>query len=111
MLVNSYIPLIELNPYWINDGDRKGIALGFNCPCGCKRIVKLFLSNPLDMGDKFNCSTWMRDGDKFGSLSLTPYIDSCSGTCHWRGRIKNGGVSFHSIQDKRIPERDRSTQS
>lgn len=94
--------LLALNPRWATDsysapsgGWRLGVT--FECPCckGTSRATRLavFFANPPDGGvPPSNRNLWMREGDTFDTLTLTPSIDA-SASGHWHGFIKGGQVT------------------
>lgn len=94
--------LVDLNPKWcgVHGSDRRGVSLMFDCPCldpncqwGGKIVVDL--ANPLDGGEPMRWTGqpaktyWVRTGDDFASLTLSPSV-WCTG--HWHGWIRNGEV-------------------
>lgn len=98
--------LVDLDPKWIGYGgkgitdadgnpvpERKGIAVYFNCPCGCNHPVSVSFKNPLDGGPPPipERTYWQRTGDTFETLTLTPSILRLSG-CRWHGFITNGEI-------------------
>lgn len=99
--------LVDLDPRWVDNGGddvtdgadkpvplRKGVALAFNCPCGCKDDVAIHITNPLDGGPKLmhdGFPTWERTGEDFESLTLRPSILRMGG-CGWHGFITNGEI-------------------
>jgi hypothetical protein len=98
--------LIDLNPKWFGAGgegitsadgspapERHGVGIMFDCPCGCDVRAFVPFSNPVD-GSK-PCRTdphqWLRDGDTFESLTLSPSIHRVGG-CGWHGFVRDGKV-------------------
>jgi hypothetical protein len=70
--------------------ERKGVGLGFECPCGCDVRCFVPFSNPLDGGPAHGLSShWERTGDSIDSLTLRPSIQRMEG-CKWHGFITNG---------------------
>lgn len=102
------VPLISLSPVFFGAGgpgitdkdgnpvpERHGVALGFNCPCGCGALQVVELANPLDGGPIHNPNrpVWTRTGESFEVLTLSPSIlsDPEKGGCGWHGFV--GGAS------------------
>ena len=100
--------LTELKPRWaadydiligdhvVHDENRVGMALTFECPhCRTTRLG-VFFRNPVDgkahSDDYDNAHLWMRTGDTFETLSLSPSIDA-SASGHWHGYITGGDVT------------------
>ena len=88
--------LTSLNPEFINgSGDREGIGLMFDCPCGCTARAFVTFSNPLDgrgpFTEKFR-PLWKRTGEYFETMTLTPSIHRIKnlGGCGWHGWLTNG---------------------
>ncbi len=97
--------LTELSPEWI--GDKKGIM--FLCPC-CRKTeltcyfeptpmksqmitaAKMRPNNHGDIVPVNPASAWVRQGDDFDTLSITPSVDA-SKSGHWHGFITNGEAS------------------
>lgn len=101
--------LTDLSPVWIVTGDgRRGMGVTFCCPCptcraatpvGEERGRRLFamFSNPVDGGppepaDDGPSPRWLRAGETFETLTLTPSIDA-SASGHWHGFITNGELT------------------
>ena len=101
--------LITLNPVFFDAGGagitdaegkevplRKGIGVGFDCPCGCDNTCYVDFANPLDgLSPKYTDSPlWNRTGDTFETLTLYPSILRSveKGGCGWHGYIRNGQV-------------------
>lgn len=101
--------LIDLNPRWCGAGgegvtnsatgeqvpERRGVAISFDCPCGCGDRYALFIDPPLDGLGPYvtdGQNEWQRTGDTFENLTLTPSILR-SGGCQWHGFITNGEIS------------------
>lgn len=99
--------LTELDPQWINHGDRKGVGVRFwnplrTRPDGSSRgMVRVLFANPIDGGPPLpnddsiasnnDGCRWQRSGDTFETLTLSPSIDEGEGG--WHGFVTNGGVS------------------
>ena len=97
--------LTELHPRWVGAGgehvtrdgqpvpERHGVAVSFDCPCGCDTRCVIEFNNPLDgQGPHDNSrDLWDRTGDNFDTLTLTPSIQRMSG-CRWHGFVTNGEV-------------------
>src|SRR5918911_4918664 len=104
--------LIDLQPRWWGDGDRRRLGITFLCPhCRSVRLGIAF-ANPPDGGQPHSLQTtsimwhiheartfdvppgclWQRTGETFDTLSLTPSVDA-SKSGHWHGIITNGVVS------------------
>lgn len=89
--------LTDLNPHFISAGERKGIGMLFDCPCGkCGELCGIEFHNPIDGGpshDPMRHAHWHRTGETFETLTLTPSIHrSGPGGCGWHGFITNGEV-------------------
>lgn len=112
--------LVDLNPRWFAQDGRSGQGIVFDCPhCpGSKTTLAVAFKNPFDgglpiplhteelyrlidpaywLGDARHMEVvppgvhWTRDGDTFGTLSITPSVDA-SASGHWHGYITNGEV-------------------
>jgi hypothetical protein len=101
--------LIELNPRWIGSGgegvfkkkedgtlepaiQREGVAIGFNCPCGCESKVCIHLENPIDGGPPLKSQNlWRRTGEAFETLTLHPSLQRVDG-CKSHFLVKNGEI-------------------
>lgn len=100
--------LTDLNPAWIDHGDRKGLGLAFDCMVGahfgrpCTVRNWILFANPLDGGpawpghsrtlilaklpnedDRYEIagcaeSRWKRTGDTFETLSMAPSVNAHS---------------------------------
>lgn len=99
--------LTDLHPKWLGAGgdgifkadgspapERTGVALMFDCPCGATdSFVCIHVNPPLDGGEPLESSghMWIREGDKFETLTLTPSIlrHDC---CKWHGYVTNGEI-------------------
>lgn len=98
--------LIELNPEWVGNGGesvtdangnpvprREGVAVDFDCPCGCDQRLCVVFANPLDGGPSVHPGPprWTRTGETFEDLDLKPSILRIGG-CGWHGYINNGEI-------------------
>ena len=98
--------LVDLNPRWVGAGgpgithngqpvpERHKVGVSFECPCGCGTRCYVAFANPIDGGPPRvspNECTWVRSGDTFETLTLSPSILRLDG-CRWHGFIENGGV-------------------
>lgn len=95
--------LADLNPRWVGAGGegvtetatgqpvprREGVAISFDCPCGCAQRVGIHINPPLDGGPPISDHHWQRTGDTFENLTLRPSIQRVGG-CAWHGFITNG---------------------
>jgi hypothetical protein len=97
--------LTDLNPRWLGAGghgitdtatglpvpERHGVAVGFDCPCGCDRPCCIPLRNPLDGGPSVYADerhTWERIGDTFETLVLRQSIQRADPDgCKWHGFV------------------------
>lgn len=100
------IRLVDLDPSFIDFGERRGIGVRFRCMAGhCRGYQWILFANPLDGGPawggkcfelildirdaggeeqfekyKFDrpCdqSRWQRSGDDFATMSMTPSVDA-----------------------------------
>ena len=75
---------------------RRGTAIWCECPCGCDSSLVIPLANPLDGGPADPRGAWgainfrwVRQGDDFDSLSLSPSVHVIN---HWHGWITQGLV-------------------
>lgn len=99
--------LIELNPQFLGCGGegvtvaatgeavprREGVALDFDCPCGCGHRVCVSFANPISGGDPAHPTNWQRTGDTFDTLTLMPSIlVTTPGGCGWHGYVTNGAI-------------------
>lgn len=69
------------------------MAITFLCP-HCRTVrLGVFFHNPMDgkphTDDRDDQHLWMRVGDSFDNLTLTPSIDA-SGSGHWHGFVTGG---------------------
>jgi len=89
--------LTELDPnWWTTIAGRTGMGLTFLCPHCKTQYLGVWFSNPLDGGaqatpDLNPAPRWLRTGDTFETLTLTPSIDA-SASGHWHGHIHNGEI-------------------
>lgn len=84
--------LIDLHPSWYSHGDHEQAGLCCDCPCGCEYRMAIPFRNPIGDGP-LNEKGWMRTGEDFDSLTLTPSIQRL-GPCPslWHGWITNGEI-------------------
>lgn len=107
--------LADLHPVFLGHGGdgitqhgqpvpvRDGVGLRFDCPHGAacpQKVGKEFphmtgqhailFENPLDGGPALPGTTWIRTGDTFDTLTLTPSV--LNRGCGWHGWIRNGEV-------------------
>lgn len=75
--------------------ERRGVGIGFDCPCGCDQRCFVPFVNPLDGGPPTSVVAWTRTGDTFETLTLQPSIKRSreNGGCGWHGFITNGEVT------------------
>jgi hypothetical protein len=101
--------LTELNPKFtsrggpgITDKDgnpipyQEGAGLLFNCPCSCGRYHAIDFDIAFDDTPvKHERHFWVRTGNTFNTLTLTPSLWSKieNGGCGWHGHITNGEVT------------------
>lgn len=92
--------LTDLNPRWVGAGgegvtrngepvpERHGVAISFDCPCGCDSRCCIEFNNPIDGQGPHDTTRnlWDRTGDTFETLQLTPSIQRVGG-CAWHGYI------------------------
>jgi len=88
--------LVDLNPSWfgIYGRESEGAGVIFDCPCQSDACawggkIAISFSNPLK-GDPEPVASeklWLRTGDTFETLTLSPSIH-CVG--HWHGWLRNG---------------------
>lgn len=82
--------------------ERHGVAVSFDCPCGCDSRCCIMFNNPLDglPIHKDPHAYWDRQGDTFETLTLSPSIKRVKRTssngittgCGWHGYIKAGEI-------------------
>lgn len=73
---------------------REGVGVQFDCPCGCtypggsRQRIFIAFDRPLDGGPPVPGigKTWIREGDTFETLKLSPSILRMEG-CRWHGFI------------------------
>lgn len=95
--------LVDLNPQFLDSNHfDKGIAIMFDCPCGCDAPCYVPFRNPIggarpnpDDDAKYGRAMWDREGETFETLTLKPSIlrDPAKGGCGWHGWITNGEVT------------------
>lgn len=93
----------SLDPHWLSEGERHGIGLSFECPCGCDQRVAVGLANPRDGGEpviltrsREGTPTWWRvtNAEDFGGTSLSPSIIVWrEDKIHWHGWVIEGEVT------------------
>ena len=95
--------LIDLNPRFVGAGgegitntktgeevpERTGVAVSFDCPCGCESRCMIEFDKPLDGGPPHGEHYWNRTGDTFETLTLRPSIQRIGG-CEWHGYLTAG---------------------
>lgn len=100
--------LTELDPWFFGAGghgimnkdgtpvpERKGVGLGFKCPCGCESMCAVHFANPLDGGPATGVPQWRRTGETFENITLEPSIQRVKVNgqgCGWHGWIRNGEI-------------------
>lgn len=107
--------LADLRPNWLSSGGpgvsnkdpatgklvpapkRDGMALTFDCPCGCKDPVIIPILNPFDGGPPAypDGHGWTRSGTGFVLLTLSPSIRRVDG-CRWHFNVTNGEIIEHA---------------
>lgn len=98
--------LSELNPRFLDAGGdgvrladgspapvRTGVAVDFDCPCGCDSRCTVPFRTALD-GKVYVPEGWERTGETFETLTLKPSIlrNPRRNGCGWHGFITNGEV-------------------
>lgn len=82
--------LVDLNSRFVSSFEgRTGMGVRFDCPCGCKEVVCLWFSNPIDKGKPVLGLTWQRSGETLENLTLKPSIRRL-GACGWHGYLTEG---------------------
>jgi hypothetical protein len=101
--------LTDLDPHWLTCAPgRSGMGISFECPRCRDQRLGVWFKNPLDGGppappEEGPKPRWVRTGDTFETLTLTPSIDAscCTGcvlgpdgkpTGHWHGYITDGSI-------------------
>lgn len=76
------VPLRELNPHWVDEGDRTGVAVRFQCPCQHEHELVAFLMRPRDgkPPPPRDGELYHSVGSTFDKLSLYPTIP-CGSDC------------------------------
>ena len=110
--------LSDLSPRWaadydilvgdhvVHDETRVGMAISFQCPhcvltgAAYRTRLCVFFRNPVDgkphSDDYDDKHLWLRSGETFESLTLSPSIDA-SGSGHWHGFITSGQMTGGGI--------------
>ena len=93
--------LIDLEPRWIVDDQKRRIGISFRYPIACNvnrdDICRAHVpfANPLD-GAPENPHGWQRTGDTFETLTLSPSVLAKhhweDKECTWHGFVTNGEV-------------------
>lgn len=111
--------LVDADPSWVGTGgpgvtradgspvpERRGVALGFNCPIHEDCYVCVPVDPPLDgagaMPDLMAGKAWKRTGgEDFDTVTLSPSIRILGGPdgCEWHGFIRGG--RFETCGDSR----------
>lgn len=98
-LRNEYPRLLDFNPTFVDGvGDRKGVGMLFDCPCGeCGTQCYVDFKNPVDGGAPAHGDhepSWQRFGGDFAGITLRPSIlrDKAKGGCGWHGWITEGMI-------------------
>lgn len=98
--------LVDLSPRWFSpphlaDGVIVYTGVRFDCPCGRLRIPvpfrnALIVRMPEIPGFAWpeDPAGWMRSGETFDSLTLSPSVSGAEG--HWHGHIVNGEMQTAS---------------
>lgn len=102
------IRLVDLDPNWCDERDRKGVGLTFLCPVHRDHYLGVPFANPFDdkgpsawaRGLEGKGTGWHREGDTFDTLTLSPSIhvfdqdpdDPKKRKTHWHGFIVKGEV-------------------
>lgn len=97
--------LVDLDPSWIDHGDRRGIGVRFRCMTGhCKGYLWILFANPIDGGPAYEGESfrlildirdqsdeqdekykydrpcgkcrWQRIGEGFATMSMAPSVDA-----------------------------------
>lgn len=104
--------LRDLNAYFVDSGGegiqdadgnpvppRTGVALVFECPCGCKiddgsrALICVNIDPPLDGGRPISERAWKRIGSMIDDITLEPSIVNLGCPNRWHGFVRNGEVT------------------
>lgn len=93
--------LVDCNPdfrTWDGRDDHAPDALAFDCPEGhegCRIFVQFTpaTDGSARVAQQRNGQQWIRTGDLFETLTLTPSIRSL-GPCFFHGFVTNGAITF-----------------
>ncbi len=89
--------LVDLDPSWSAlIPCRHGMGITFLCPHCLTQYLGVWFANPLDGEspapiDQKPVHRWVRIGETFEDLTLTPSIDART-SGHWHGNIINGEI-------------------
>jgi len=89
--------LTDLDPNWFTTTEgRHGMGITFLCPCCQTQHLGVWFANPIDglppaTPECLPAPRWVRTGDTFETMTLSPSID-VSGVGHWHGHIINGEI-------------------
>lgn len=116
--------LTDLDPRWVGHGGegvfdaehkpipwREGVAVSFDCPCGCEFPLCVVFANPIGGGPAIQEKpVWQRTGETFETLTLSPSIRRSKerGGCGWHGYVEQGGI--RTLPDG-PPERVRTSSA
>lgn len=95
-LRDNYPRVLDFNPTFVDGaGERKGVGMLFDCPCGCGTQCFVSFKNPLDGGAAMldaDEPSWQRYGEHFAGITLRPSIHRAKekGGCGWHGWITEG---------------------
>ena len=83
--------LTELQAEFVSSGDRRGVGVALDCPCGSEACNKIYVpfDRPLDGSAPDPGATWQRTGDTIETLTLRPSVLRLS-DCRWHGFVTNG---------------------
>ena len=98
--------LKDYEPHWFAVPGHRGQGLTFKCPLHLNCHFMIGFRNPLDGGEPYvfkrvdgtDCPLWVRQGEDFETLTLTPSIDAIDDyntieqKTHWHGFIINGEI-------------------
>lgn len=81
---NTARPLTELNPSWLSAEGRQRVGVVFDSPTNDGSKIAVYFSNPDDGQPGIPGHTyWDRKGESFGTLVLSPSIQSTD----WHGFV------------------------